>query len=81
MKEIEKYMTPIEAAYVWGIRRDSLKNKFSPSKLNKEKEEELNQMIEEGLIKFFLHPDRERKEWIISREAMIKWFGEPNNGG
>lgn len=36
-------------------------------------------MIEEGLIKFFLHPDRERKEWIISRDAMIKWFGEPQN--
>jgi len=72
-------MTPIEAAYVWGIRRDNLKNKFSPSKLYKEKEEELNQMIEAGLIKFFLHPDRERQEWIISREAMMKWFGEPNS--
>lgn len=34
-------------------------------------------MIEEGLIKFFLAPNGTRKEWIISRDAMFVWFGEP----
>ncbi|MCM3772409.1 MULTISPECIES: DNA-binding protein [Priestia] len=77
MKEIEKYMTPLEASYLWGVPRETLKNKYSPSTLNEAKQEELNHMIEQGLIKFFKHPNRERKEWIISREAMIKWFGEP----
>lgn len=34
-------------------------------------------MIDEGLVKFFLPPNGTRKEWIISRKAMFKWFGEP----
>lgn len=79
MLEIKKYMTPSEAAFKWGIPRDTLKNKYSPSMMNSEKEKELEQMINEGLIKYFLHPEGKRKEWIISRDAMLKWFGEPKN--
>ncbi|TPF14223.1 DNA-binding protein [Priestia megaterium] len=77
MREIEKYMTPLEASYLWGVPRETLKNKYSPSTLSKKRQEELNSMIEQGLVKFFKHPDRERKEWIISKQAMIKWFGNP----
>lgn len=77
MREIEKYMTPLEASYLWGVPRETLKNKYSPSTLNKKTQEELNNMIDQGLVKFFKHPDRERKEWIISRQAMFKWFGNP----
>lgn len=77
MREIEKYMTPLEASYLWGVPRETLKNKYSPSTLSKKKQEELNNMIEQGLVKFFKHPDRERKEWIISKQAMIRWFGNP----
>ncbi|WP_432518046.1 DNA-binding protein [Priestia aryabhattai] len=77
MREIEKYMTPLEASYLWGVPRETLKNKYSPSTLSKKRQEELNNMIEQGLVKFFKHPDRERKEWIISKQAMIKWFGNP----
>lgn len=36
MKEIENYMTPSEASHKWGIKRDTLKNKYSPSMLNEE---------------------------------------------
>ncbi|MEW4242328.1 DNA-binding protein [Priestia megaterium] len=79
MLEIKKYMTPSEAAFNWGIPRDTLKNKYSPSMMNSEKEKELEQMINEGLIKYFLHPEGKRKEWIISRDAMLKWFGKPKN--
>lgn len=79
MKEIEKYMSPNEAAYRWGILRDTLKNKYSPSMLNKEQAVELQQMIDDGLVKFFLPPGGKRKEWTISREAMFHWFGEPKN--
>lgn len=77
MREIEKYMTPLEASYLWGVPRETLKNKYSPSTLSKKRQEELNNMIEQGLVKFFKHPDRERKEWIISKQAMMRWFGNP----
>lgn len=77
MREIEKYMTPLEASYLWGVPRETLKNKYSPSTLSKKRQEELNNMIEQGLVKFFKHPDRERKEWIISKQAMVRWFGNP----
>ena len=77
MREIEKYMTPLEASYLWGVPRETLKNKYSPSTLSKKRQEELNNMIEQGLVKFFKHPDRKRKEWIISKQAMIRWFGNP----
>ncbi|MED3090073.1 DNA-binding protein [Bacillus toyonensis] len=79
MKEIEKYMTPAEASNTWGIKRATLKNKISPSTLTEEQKAELNKMIEDGLIKFFLAPNGTRKEWIISRDAMFVWFGEPRN--
>lgn len=77
MNEIENYMTPSEAAYKWGVKRDTLKNKYSPSMLNEKQQEELQQMIDEGLVKFFLPPNGVRKEWIITRKAMFRWFGEP----
>ncbi|MGA4466555.1 DNA-binding protein [Bacillus bombysepticus] len=77
MKEIENYMSPAEAAYKWGIKRDTLKNRYSPSMLNEEQKKELQRMIDEGLIKFFLPPNGTRKDWIISRTAMFKWFGNP----
>ncbi|MEX0416944.1 hypothetical protein [Bacillus sp. C30] len=53
-----------------------MKNKISPPTLNEEQKEELNKMIEDGRIKFFLAPNGTRKEWIISRDAMLIWFGE-----
>ena len=77
MKEIDQYMTPAEAAYKWGIPRETLKNKYSPSMLSEKQVADLQRMINEGLIKFFLPPNGKRKEWIISREAMYFWFGEP----
>ncbi|PEA85712.1 hypothetical protein [Bacillus thuringiensis] len=70
-------MTPAEASHKRGIKRTTLKNKISPSTLNEEQIEELHKMIEEGLIKFFLAPNGIRKEWIISRDTMFVWFGEP----
>lgn len=77
MKEIEKYMTPSEASFHWGIARETLKHKFSPSGMNEKQVAELQSMLDEGLIKYFLQPGGKRKEWIISRQAMYEWFGEP----
>lgn len=72
MKDIENYMTPNEAAYKWGINQETVKNRLKPS-INKD---EIKQMEKEGLIKSFVRPDGKRKEWIITSEAMKKWFGE-----
>lgn len=71
--EINKYMTPNEAAYRWGINQETVKNKLKPS-LNAD---EIDEFIRRGLIKSFVRPDGQRKEWIISKDAMGIWFGEP----
>lgn len=70
-KEIDKYMTPAEAAYRWGISQETLKNKLKPSIVG---QDVINQMIDDGLIKCFQKPGGKRKEWIISVAAMEKWF-------
>ncbi|MEH6933521.1 DNA-binding protein [Bacillus sp. JJ783] len=79
MKEIDKYMTPSEAAFYWGILRETIKNKYSPSLMNEKQINDLERMLQEGLVKYFLHPEGKRKEWIISRQAMYEWFGEPKD--
>lgn len=70
---IDDYMTPNEASYRWGINQETVKNKLKPS-LNKK---EIEGMEKEGLIKSFVRPNGKRKEWIISKEAMYQWFGNP----
>ncbi|MGI8305129.1 DNA-binding protein [Bacillus paranthracis] len=72
MNDIDKYMTPSEAAYRWGIPESTLKNKLQNTSIVGSMR--LNFMLEQGLIKFFVKPSGERKEWIISEEAMKIWF-------
>lgn len=70
--DIDDYMSPNEAAYRWGINQETVKNKLKPS-LN---ETEITKMEEEGLIKSFVRPGGQRREWIITADAMKHWFGE-----
>lgn len=70
-KEIDNYMSPTEAAYRWGENQETVKSRLKPSLY----ESQINEMIEQGLIKFFQNPGGKRKEWIISSAAMEKWFG------
>lgn len=72
MKEIDNYMTPAEAAYKWGLNPETVKSRLKPSLYEKQIEE----MVDQGLIKYFQHPEGKRKEWIISTQAMEKWFGK-----
>ncbi|MES5957511.1 DNA-binding protein [Bacillus fungorum] len=72
MKEIDKYMTVNEAAERFDIPVETIKNRLKPS--IKSFNSQLEQMIEEGLIKYFLKAEGKRKEWIISEEAMRIWF-------
>ncbi|MDY0395455.1 DNA-binding protein [Virgibacillus halophilus] len=71
-------MTPNEAAYTWGINQETVKNKLKPSIVG---QDTLDEMIRKGLIKYFLHPNGKRKEWILSIEAMEKWFGKKRSQG
>lgn len=71
--KIDNYMTPNEASYRWGINQETVKNKLKPS-INKE---EIERMEKDGLIKSFVRPNGKRKEWILSKDAMYQWFGEP----
>ncbi|MGN7197785.1 helix-turn-helix domain-containing protein [Bacillus mycoides] len=71
MKEIEKYMSPSEAAYRWGIPETTLKNYLQgKTKGNLS----LEQLIEMGYLKYFIKPGGKRKEWIIHEEVMNTWF-------
>lgn len=72
MKEIDKYMTPAEAAYRWGIKQDTVKNRLKPSVYPSQ----IDTFINAGLIKCFKKPGGQRNEWIISEKAMEKWFGK-----
>ena len=71
MKLIDNYMTPAEAAYRWGVPQDTVKSRLKPSLYEKQ----LKEMIQAGLIKYFQNPERQRGEWIVSVQAMEKWFG------
>ncbi|MGH1048806.1 DNA-binding protein, partial [Bacillus mycoides] len=59
--------------------RETIKNKYSPSLMNEKQINDLERMLQEGLVKYFLYPKGKRKEWIISRQAMYEWFGEPKD--
>lgn len=72
MREIDKYMTVNEAAERYGINVNTIKNRLKPSLPKYWKE--TNEMIEEGLLKFY--QKGQRKEWIISEEAIKRWFGK-----
>lgn len=68
-KEINNYMTPNEAAYRYGVKIEALKERLKPSR-NKN----LDQFIDDGLIKYFKHPEKARGEWIVSSEFMEKYY-------
>lgn len=71
-KEIDKYMTVPEAAERFNIPVETIKSRLKPSIKNFK--EQLVPMIQEGLIKSYLKKDGKRKEWIITEDAMKKWF-------
>ncbi|PFN11620.1 hypothetical protein [Bacillus cereus] len=76
MKEIDKYMTPSEAASRWDIPETTLKNKLQSTSTTAV--DRLNEMIKQGYVKFYIKPGGQRKEWIISEDAMKIWFPNKN---
>lgn len=70
-KEIDNYMTVSEAAYRWEVSENTLKQRLKPYRHKK-----LDELINSGLLKYFKHPERKRREWIISREFMEMYYGE-----
>ena len=71
-KQLDKYMTVNEAAERFNIPVETIKNRLKPS--IKSFNSQLEQMIEEGLVKYYLKEDGKRKGWIISEDAMKIWF-------
>ncbi|WP_254798890.1 hypothetical protein [Bacillus cereus] len=71
-KQLDKYMTVNEAAERFNIPVETIKNRLKPS--IKSFNSQLEQMIEEGFVKYYLKEDGKRKEWIISEEAITVWF-------
>lgn len=68
---IDDYMTVNEAAYRWNINVETLKERLKPSR-NKN----LDELINQGFVKYFKHPDKARGEWIVTREFMEKYYGK-----
>lgn len=71
-KQLDKYMTVNEAAERFNIPVETIKNRLKPS--IKSFNAQLEQLIEEGLVKYYLKEDGKRKEWIITEDAMKIWF-------
>ena len=69
-------MTIAEAAEMWDISQETVKNKLKMS-LNKD---EIEEMLRKGLVKYYQKPDGKRKEWIISKQAMNEWFKKEKRG-
>lgn len=70
MKDIDNYMTVHEAAHKYNVNLNTLKEKLKPSR-NKD---QIESMVEDGLIKYFIEPGKKNRSWIISTAAMEKWF-------
>jgi len=72
MKPIDNYMTVAEAAYRYNIPVNTIKSRLKSS--IQSNIPVIDQMIKDGHIKYFQHPEGQRKEWIISKQAMGIWF-------
>ena len=74
MKEIDKYMTVAEAAERWKIPENTVRARLK----NREQTyvNVVNEMLRNGLIKYYVKPGGVRRDWIISEDAMFLWFGE-----
>ncbi|EJR29159.1 hypothetical protein [Bacillus mycoides] len=78
MKEIEKYMFLMEAALKYNISYETLKGRVKPSRAN---QEQLEDMIERGIIRYFEAPrdpnktyQRTQRSWLVTDTAMEEWF-------
>lgn len=76
--EIEKYMFLQEAALKYDISYETLKNKVKPSLA---KQEQVEDMIERGLIRYYEPPrdpdkkyQKTQRYWLVTDEAIQEWF-------
>lgn len=76
MKTLDDFFSPSEAAYRWGIKIETLQEKMKPGRQG----DKLQQWQNEGLLKYFAEPGKQRGVWILTREIMEMWYGEePKN--
>ncbi|EOV9525565.1 DNA-binding protein [Bacillus cytotoxicus] len=72
MQEIDNYMTPTVAAYIYGISANTIRNKLKEG-YSKKGDKDREYLIEQGLLRCY---GNQRKEWIIHRKAIEYWFPE-----
>lgn len=72
MKEIEKYMTLVEAANRYNVSKDTLKDRLKMRTDSAKRE--VQSLIDAGYIKYYKAPEAKRGEWIITTYAMEKLF-------
>lgn len=68
--DIERFMTVREAAYRWGLKVPALREKMNVFRRPQVREE-----IDVGLVKYFKAPDAKQGDWLLSVDAMEKWYG------
>lgn len=74
--DLNNVMTPSEAADRWDVKLSTLKSRLQG--LTKAMQENLEQALEDGLIKRYKAEGKQRYEWILTVEIMEKWYGKEN---
>ena len=70
-KEIDKYMTIAEASERYDLHEKTIKERLAGR--SKKGRENLEQLLEKGLVKYFKRQGGKRGEWIITTDAMEFW--------
>jgi hypothetical protein len=71
--EINEFMTPTEAAFRWGLDPTLVEQHLLDQEI-------MSPYLSKGWAKSFQHPDKGRKEWILTEQVMRDLHGEaPSN--
>ncbi|HCF53584.1 MAG TPA: hypothetical protein DEU03_10605 [Bacillus sp. (in: Bacteria)] len=71
MKEIEKYMFLLEASLKYDLNFETVRAKVKPTRAN---EEQLKDMMERGIIRYFQSGPKGKKYWLVTEQAIKEWF-------
>ena len=67
--DINDYFTTSEASYRWEVSAHTLRGVLKETT-------RVAPYLEKGWVKHFIQPNKQRGEWILSRQFMEDLFGE-----
>lgn len=73
MVDLNKVMSPTEAADRWGVDPRTLRARLHGA--TKPMASELELDLKAGLLKKYLPEGKQRAEWILTEDYMFKWYG------